>query len=201
MSPLSTPDPVFFSSPAELRGWLEANHETATELWVGMYKKGTGKPSVAWPQLVDECLCFGWIDGIRKGLDEESFVQRITPRKARSNWSRVNLKRVEELIAEGRMRPAGLRAYEGRVKTDGYSYEQRDNPVLDKESLRLFQADAEAWAYFQSRPPGYRRLALFWIVSAKREETRRKRLATLIEDSRNHRTLAGLTSPGRSSKK
>ena len=186
MSPLSTPDPVFFPTPAHLRAWLEANHQSATELWVGMYRKGTGKPSVTWPEVVDECLCFGWIDGIRKRLDEQSFTNRITPRKAKSNWSRVNLKRVEELIAAGRMRPAGLRAYEARDKgPDGtYSYEQRDNPVLDEELTRLFQAEPDAWEYFHSRPPGYRRLALFWVVSAKRDETRRKRLARLIAAAR-----------------
>ena len=188
MSPVSRPDPVFFPTPAHLRAWLEANHDSATELWVGMYRKGTGKPSVTWPQVVDECLCFGWIDGIRKGLDEESYANRITPRKAKSNWSRINLKRVEELIAAGRMRPAGLRAYEGRTAgPDGtYSYEQRDNPVLDEELTRLFQAEPEAWQYFQSRPPGYRRLALFWVVSARREETRRRRLARLIAAARQH---------------
>ena len=190
MAPLSRPDPVFFPSPAHLRAWLEQNHETATELWVGMYRKGTGKPSVTWPELVDEVLCFGWIDGIRKSIDGESYTNRITPRKPRSNWSRINLKRVQELTAEGRMRPAGLRAYEGRVQEEGgYSYEQRDNPTLDEESLRLFQADPEAWEYFLSRPPGYRRLALFWVVSAKRDETRRKRLASLIAASRERRDV------------
>ena len=189
MSPVSRPDPVFFPTPADLRGWLEANHETATELWIGMYRKSTGKPSVTWPEVVDEVLCFGWIDGIRKSLDGESFAQRVTPRKAKSNWSRVNLRRVEELIAEGRMRPAGLRAYEARDRTAGYSYEQRDNAALDEELTRIFRAEPEAWEYFQARPPGYRRTVTWWIVSAKREETRRKRLALLIDSSRRGRPI------------
>jgi uncharacterized protein YdeI (YjbR/CyaY-like superfamily) len=189
MAPVSKPDPVFFPTSADLRAWLEANHETASELWVGMYKKGTGKPSVAWQDVVDECLCFGWIDGIRKSLDGESFAQRITPRKPKSNWSRVNLKRVEELTAEGRMRPLGLRAYEARTKTNTYSYEQRDNPEFDEESLRLFQAEPGAWEFFQSCPPGYRRLMTFRVVSGKREETRRKRLGELIEACRERRRM------------
>jgi uncharacterized protein YdeI (YjbR/CyaY-like superfamily) len=189
VAPLSKPDPVFFPTPADLRAWLEANHETASELWVGMYRKGTGRPSVAWQDVVDECLSFGWIDGIRKSLDGESFVQRITPRKPRSNWSRVNLKRVEELIADGRMRPAGLRAYETRVKNDGYSYEQRDNPVFDEELLALFQAEPAAWEFFQTCPAGYRRLMTFRVVSAKRDETRRKRLAELIDACRERRRM------------
>ncbi len=189
MPPVSEPDPVFFPTPADLRAWLEANHETASELWVGMYRKGTGKPSVVWQDVVDECLCFGWIDGIRKSLDGESFAQRITPRKARSNWSRVNAKRVEELTAEGRMRPAGVRAFEKRSTTATYSYEQRDNPEFDEESLRLFQGEPAAWEFFQACPPGYRRLMTFRVVSGKREETRRKRLAELIEACREGRRL------------
>jgi uncharacterized protein YdeI (YjbR/CyaY-like superfamily) len=189
MAPLSKPDPVFFPTGADLRAWLEENHETRTELWVGMYRKGTGKPSVTWQDVVDECLCFGWIDGIRKALDGESFVQRITPRKPKSNWSRVNLKRVEELIAEGRMRPAGLRVYESRGKDPTYSYEQRDNPEFDEESLRLFQAEPAAWEFFQACPPGYRRLMTFRVVSGRREETRRKRLAQLIDACREGRRM------------
>jgi uncharacterized protein YdeI (YjbR/CyaY-like superfamily) len=189
--PISTPDPIYFATPAELRAWLEANHDSATELWIGFYKRGTGKPSVTWADVVDEALCVGWIDGIRKSIDEERWTLRLTPRKARSNWSFVNLKRVPELIAAGRMLPAGLRAYEARAeeRSGVYSFEQREAAKLDDEALRRFQADAPAWEFFQSRPPSYRKMMTWWIVSAKKPETREKRLAILIQESRDGRTI------------
>jgi uncharacterized protein YdeI (YjbR/CyaY-like superfamily)/DNA/RNA-binding domain of Phe-tRNA-synthetase-like protein len=192
VTPVSETRPVFFATPADLRAWLEENHETVTELWVGCYKKGTGKPSVTWPEVVDEALCVGWIDGIRRSIDEESYAIRLTPRRPRSNWSLVNLKRVPELLEAGRMRPAGLRAYEARVdaRSGAYSFEQRQEARLDEESLQLFQAEPDAWAFFQAQPPSYRRTIVWWIISAKKPETRRRRLATLIQES-----LAGRRTP------
>jgi uncharacterized protein YdeI (YjbR/CyaY-like superfamily) len=190
-------EPIFFESPAELRRWLEQNHETETELIVGAYRKATGKPSVTWPQIVDEALCFGWIDGIRRGIDDESWSIRLTPRKPTSNWSSVNIGRVAELEKEGRMTPAGRAAFERRSaeRSGIYSYEQRKKARLDPDQERELRANEAAYEFFRSQPPGYRRTATHWVVSAKREETRRKRLATLIEDSANGRRLRHLTRP------
>jgi uncharacterized protein YdeI (YjbR/CyaY-like superfamily) len=189
--------PTFFPTPADLRAWLERNHETETELLVGFYKKGSGKPSITWPELVDEALCFGWIDGVRRGIDDESYTIRLTPRKPTSNWSSVNIKRVGELTKEGRMRPAGLAAFSRRSEERSgiYSYEQRKNAKLEPDQEREFRANAAAWSFFQAQPAGYKRTATHWVVSAKREDTRRKRLATLIDDSANGRRLRQLTRP------
>ena len=188
---------TFFAEPAGLRAWLEENHDRATELWVGFHKKGSGKPSITWPESVDEALCFGWIDGVRKSLGPESYVIRFTPRKARSTWSAVNIRRAQELAAEGRMRPAGLKAFEARTddRSAIYAYEQRHAARLDPEHEREFRTNAKAWEWFQSRPPSYRKTATWWVVSAKREETRLKRLRTLIDDSANGRTIRHLTRP------
>jgi uncharacterized protein YdeI (YjbR/CyaY-like superfamily) len=188
-------DPLFFAAPADFRAWLEANHADASELYVGFHKKATGKPSITWPESVDEALCFGWIDGVRRSLGAVSYVIRFTPRKARSTWSAVNIKRAQELIAEGRMQPAGLTAFEARTddRSAIYAYEQRGNAKLDPEQEREFRANAAAWEHFQSRPPSYRKTAIWWVVSAKREETRRKRLRTLIDDSAEGRTIRQLT--------
>jgi uncharacterized protein YdeI (YjbR/CyaY-like superfamily) len=190
-------EPIFFESPAELRAWLEQNHDTETELLVGVYRKATGKPSVTWPQIVDEALCFGWIDGIRRGIDDESWSIRLTPRKPTSNWSSVNIRRVAGLEKEGRMTPAGRAAFDRRSEERSgiYSYEQRKNARLDPEQERELRANEAAYEFFRSQPPGYRRTATHWVVSAKRQETRRKRLATLIEDSANGRRLRHLTRP------
>jgi uncharacterized protein YdeI (YjbR/CyaY-like superfamily) len=190
-------DPIFFETPVELRAWLEQNHDKETELFVGAYRKATGKPTLTWPQIVDEALCFGWIDGIRRGIDDESWSIRLTPRKPRSNWSTVNVKRVAELEKEGRMTPAGRAAFERRSaeRSGIYSYERRMAAKLDAEQQQEFRANEKAWAFFESQPPGYRRTAIHWVTTAKREETRRKRLATLIEDSANERRLRHLTRP------
>lgn len=190
---------TFFATPAEFRAWLEKHHSSTSELWVGFYKKGSGRPSITWPEAVDEALCVGWIDGIRKSIDEESYRIRFTPRKPRSTWSAVNLARVEALTREGRMRPAGLEAFAKRkeAKTGIYAYEQRKAAELDEASEQRFRSDPEAWEYFQSRPPGYRKTAIWWVVSAKREETRRKRLEQLIEESRNQRPIAQLRPAGK----
>ena len=187
-------EPTFFAAPAELRAWLEAHHQAETELLVGFYKKGSGKPSITWPESVDEALCFGWIDGVRRSLGDDAYSIRFTPRKRRSFWSIVNIRRAGELTAEGRMRPAGLAAFEARTgeRSGVYSFEQKDQIAFDEAAARRFQADAKAWAFFQAQAPWYRRTATWWVISAKKEETREKRLATLIEDSAAGRPIKGL---------
>ncbi len=184
-------DPRFFATPADFRAWLEAHHADESELWVGFYKKGTRKQSLTWPEAVDQALCFGWIDGIRKRIDEERYTNRFTPRRPRSNWSAVNIKRVQELTALGLMRPEGLAAFEQRTddRSGTYSFEQRGAVELGEEFEGLFRANMAAWDFFQSRPAGYRRTATWWVMSAKKEETRRRRLATLIEDSARGRPI------------
>ena len=181
----------FFATPEAFREWLNKNHESETELLVGFYKKDSGKPSITWPESVDEALSFGWIDGKRKTIDEISYTIRFTPRKATSNWSAVNVKRMAVLIAEGRVRPAGLAAWEKRApeKTGIYSYENRKSAKLDPAAEREFRRNKKAWANFQAEAPSYRQLAIWWIVTAKREETRRSRLARLIDDSAHGRRI------------
>jgi uncharacterized protein YdeI (YjbR/CyaY-like superfamily) len=180
-------EPVFFAAPSEFRAWLEENHERAGELLVGFHKKATGKPSMTWPESVDEALCFGWIDGVRRSLGPDAYTIRFTPRKPRSTWSAVNIRRAQELIREGRMRPAGLRAFEARTddRSAIYAYEQRQDAKLAPEEERELRADERAWAFYSAQPPSYRKRMIWWIVSAKRDETRRKRLRTLIEGSAN----------------
>jgi len=158
-----------------------------------LYKKGSGKPSITWPELVDQLLCFGWIDGVRKSVDEDAYTIRITPRKPGSIWSAVNTKRAQELIELGLMQPAGRAAFDARdeEKTKRYSF-QRTRVRLGKEYESEFRANRDAWEYFQRQPPGYRTLALWWIVSARQEDTRRRRLATLISDSEKQQRLAPL---------
>jgi len=193
--------PRFFASPAEFRTWLEENHATAEELVVGFHKKATGRPTMTWTESVREALCFGWIDGIRRSLGEEGYTIRFTPRRPRSIWSARNVQHVEELIAEGRMRPAGLAAYEARSpeRTAIYSFEQRHSARLDREQEKRFRAKPAAWSFFQEQPPSYRRTAIFWVISAKREETRTRRLEQLIADSAAGRRIALLTPPGKRS--
>ncbi|HML24860.1 MAG TPA: YdeI/OmpD-associated family protein [Aggregatilinea sp.] len=175
-------DVTFFETPDDFRAWLDANHDSVTELWVGYYKKGTGKPSMTWPESVDQALCYGWIDGIRKSVDDESYTNRFTPRRPGSNWSEVNIKRVEELSAQGLMQPAGLRAFEARDhgKRQQYSYEARHRD-LDPALEAQFRSNEPAWAFFQSQAPSYRKVVTGWVMSAKRDETRQKRLAELID--------------------
>jgi uncharacterized protein YdeI (YjbR/CyaY-like superfamily) len=189
--------PTFFATPEELRAWFEENHETATELLVGFHKKASGRPSITWPESVEQALCFGWIDGVRRGLDETSYTIRFSPRKPSSTWSRLNLEKVEELKRRGLMRPAGLRAFENRreARTGIYSYEQREGAELPAEYEERLRSNARAWDYWTSRPPSYRKAAVWWVVSAKREETRERRLARLIEDSEGGRTVPPLTPP------
>jgi uncharacterized protein YdeI (YjbR/CyaY-like superfamily) len=175
-------NPKFFKTPAALRKWFATHHSSATEQWIGFYKKDSGKASITWPQSVDEALCFGWIDGVRKRIDDVSYMIRFTPRRPRSIWSAVNIKRANELSGQGLMTSAGLKAFAARedARSGIYAYEQRSPELLDEYAKKLKQ-NAAAWKFFQSQPPGYRKLMNWWIVSAKREETRLKRLERLIE--------------------
>jgi uncharacterized protein YdeI (YjbR/CyaY-like superfamily) len=188
-------DPIYFAAPAELRSWFDANHETATELWLGSYKKATGKPTVTWSEAVDEALCVGWIDSVRYSLDPERSAQRFTPRRKGSNWSAVNIAKIKALTEARRMKPAGLAAFEARTeaRTAIYSYEQRHLAALAPDEDAAFRANEEAWDHFQALPPSYRKTAIYWVVTAKKSETRVRRLATLIEDSAAGRRLKQLT--------
>jgi len=190
---------MFFATPDEWRAWLGRHHASAEELWVGFYKRGTGRPSITWPESVDQALCYGWIDGVRRSLGQESYAIRFTPRRAGGTWSRINLKRVGELEALGLMHQAGRTAHAARTaaKSGIYSYERRDQARLAPEQERAFKRNRKAWSYFQSQAPWYRRTATHWVVSAKREETRAKRLATLIADSAAGRRIAQLARPTR----
>jgi uncharacterized protein YdeI (YjbR/CyaY-like superfamily) len=190
----SAATPRFFATPDGLREWLAKHHERRTELWVGFHRRATGRASITWDEAVEEALCVGWIDGIRKSVDDDSYAIRFTPRKKASTWSAVNVRRVEQLVSEGRMQPAGLAAFEARTpeRTGIYSHE-RASVQLDPEYERELRATPAAWEFWQSRPPGYRRTATWWVMSAKREETRRRRLAALVGDSAHGRTIALLT--------
>ena len=191
---MRTAQPQFFPSPADWRRWLSKHHADTDEVWVGFYKRASGKPSITWPESVDEALCFGWIDGIRGGMDDESYMIRFTPRRSGSTWSAVNVRRVAELTKLGRMRAPGLRAYEARTEdtTAVYSFEQRKTVKLPREFEREFRAHADAWRFFKAQAPWYRRTTTWWVVSAKREETQRKRLAMLITDSARGRRIGPL---------
>jgi len=191
-------EPTFFATPDEFRAWLEKHHDEVGELLVGFHKKGSGRPSINYAESVEEALCFGWIDGVRRSIDDTSYSMRFTPRRVRSSWSAVNVGRVEELTRQGRMHPAGLRAFEARSedKTGIYAYEQRHTAKLGAERERRFRANKKAWGYFSAQPPSYRQTAIWWVVSAKKEETRQRRLAALIEDSERGRTIRPLTRAG-----
>ena len=192
-------EPIFFETPADFRAWLEEHHADRSELLVGFHRKGTGRPTLTWPESVDQALCFGWIDGVRRSLDEHSYTIRFTPRKARSTWSAINIRRAGELIEAGLMNPAGLAAFERRSdhRSRIYAYEQRKQAKLDPAAEKEFRANRRAWAFFSDQAPWYRRNATYWVISAKKEETRRKRLQTLIEDSAAGRTLRHLTRPAK----
>ena len=188
--------PTFFATPADFRKWFEKNHDTAPELLVGFYKKGSGRPSITWPESVDEALCFGWIDGIRRSIDAESYSIRFTPRRARSIWSNVNTKRVAELTKQGRMHATGLKAFAARdPKRSGiYLFEQRQRDMtLDPALEAQFRKNKKAWKFFEAQPPGYRRIGSLYVMSAKKEETRLKRLATLMKESAAGRRIGLLT--------
>lgn len=176
--------PKFFSTPAEFRQWLEQNHDKESELMIGFHRKASGKKSITYAEAVDEALCFGWIDGVRKKLNETSYVQRFTPRKPRSIWSLINVNHVERLKKEGRMHAAGLETYERRTpeRTGIYSFENRPRQLSPAYEKR-FRENKKAWKFFEEQPPYYKRLMLFRIMSAKKEETQIRRLEQLIECS------------------
>jgi uncharacterized protein YdeI (YjbR/CyaY-like superfamily) len=188
--------PRFFKTSSELRTWLEKNHDSAPELWVGFRKKGSGKAGITWPEAVDQALCFGWIDSVRKSIDQESYTNRFTPRKPRSTWSAFNVERAGELIEQGLMRSPGLVAFEARdeKRTAIYSYEQRPHR-LPAEFERKLKANRRAWEFWRSQAPSYRRAATWWVVSAKKDETRLRRLATLIESSGKGQRAPPLAGP------
>jgi uncharacterized protein YdeI (YjbR/CyaY-like superfamily) len=177
-------DPIFFETPADFRAWLAANHDTADFQWVGFYKKGSGRLSITWPESVDEALCYGWIDGVRKGLDTESYMIRFTRRKSGSVWSNVNLGRIQVLADLGRLQPSGQAAFQARKegRSGIYSHEQGD-VNLPEPYRDLLRENAAACEFFQRQPASYRKAASWWVASAKREETRRKRLDSLVAHS------------------
>jgi uncharacterized protein YdeI (YjbR/CyaY-like superfamily) len=188
--------PIYFSSPQDFYDWLEENHKTADEVYVGYYKKATNQPSLTWSEAVDQALCFGWIDGRVNRIDDDRHMQRFTPRRPGSNWSKINVEKVAKLREAGLMRPAGIAAFERRTddKTGVYSFE-RENATLPPEYEARLRANTAAAGYFDSRPPWYRRTAIHLVMSAKREETRLRRLAQLIEDSAAGRDIKQLRRP------
>jgi uncharacterized protein YdeI (YjbR/CyaY-like superfamily) len=178
------PEATYFASPEAFRRWLARHHRARTELWVGFYKRSTGRPSMTWPESVDEALCFGWIDGVRTRVDERRYTIRFTPRRPKSIWSAINIRRAHVLRSTGRMRAAGLTAFAARVENRSgvYSYEQRSDR-LEEPYASLLKRHRPAWTFFAAQPPSYRKMVGWWIVSAKKEETRVTRLQTLIERS------------------
>lgn len=195
---MTVPKARVFTTAAEFRGWLEANHDSAKELWVGYYKKGVAKTSMTYDEAVAEALCFGWIDGQTRRIDDEVRAHRYTPRSKRSPWSATNVDRMNELIAGGRAHPAGIRAFEARTasNTSVYSYENQD-AALPLAYLERLRANAAAWRYWEGETPGYRRVATWWVVSAKKEETRERRMATLIADCEAGRKIKSQRYGGR----
>lgn len=190
--------PLFFPRPEDFRQWLEENHRSEDELWVGYYKKHTGIASITWPESVDQALCFGWIDGLRKSVDDKSYKIRFTPRRPNSIWSAVNIARVKELTREGLMQPAGLEAYAKLKKNKAqiYSYEQKEKAKLPAEYEAMIRDNAKAWKFFNNLAPSYRKNTVYWIISAKREETRKKRMKILIESSEKGLKIPHLRRPG-----
>lgn len=188
--------PRFFKSAADFRAWLEKHHNREQELLVGFYKRELGR-GITYPEALDEALCFGWIDGVRKRFDEASYTIRFTPRRQDSTWSAVNIKRARELMTAGRLAEPGLRAFRDRdeEKTRKYSYE-REAAQLDPALEANLRADTKAAAFFDAQPPGYRKIAIFWIMSAKKDDTRARRFAHLVECSARG-TRIDLLKPGK----
>ena len=196
---MPTPENViFFETPAELRAWFEANHESATQLWLGYHRKRTGRPSVTWQEVVDQELCFGWIDSVRYSLDGDRSAQRITPRRSGSVWSAINIKRFQELEQMGMVHPNGRAAFDKRdeARSRIYSYENRSRG-FDAATEAAFRKNRTAWKFFEAQAPSYRRTASFWVMSAKRDETKKRRLEKLIATSRAAQRLAPFVSPSR----
>lgn len=187
--------PRYFAAPVDGRDWLSQNHASCPELWVGFYKKASGRASITWPESVNQALCFGWIDGIRKAIDGDRYVIRFTPRSAGSTWSAVNVKRVAALKKAGLMERAGLAAFARKTaaKSGIYAYEQQKAATLGQEYEKLFRERPDAWKYFSSQPPWYRRTSSHWVIRAKKEETRLRRLTALIADSARGRKIQPLT--------
>ncbi len=190
-------DVKFFETPADFHKWLAKNHDKIDAQWVGFYKVASGRPSITGPQSVDGALCFGWIDGLRRKIDDDAYKVRFTPRRPDSKWSAKNLAAVARLIAEGRMQPPGLREYENRKQEKAdYSYQERKDAKLTPEYEKRFKSNKAAWKFFQEKAPWYRRTAAFWVLSAKKEETRLRRLGQLIEHSADRRAVPPLA-PGK----
>jgi len=189
------PTPTFFATAAAWRAWLEANHLQAAELYVGFYKTMSGKPSMTWPESVDEALCFGWIDGVRKRLDIDAYMIRFTPRKPSSIWSEINVAKIEALRKAGKMRDAGEAAFAKRTvaKSGVYSFERAEAARFSKPQLQRFKRDPTAWAFFEMQAPWYQRTAAHWVTSAKQEVTRERRLQILIADSAAGRRIGPLS--------
>lgn len=182
--------PKFFAEQTDFREWLEKNHDKEKEIIVGFYKVGSGKQCMNWSQAVDQALCFGWIDGVRRSIDEESYCNRFTPRRPKSNWSTVNIKKVEELTKIGLMRPAGIAAFAKREASKSRIYAYENEPVtLSGDFEKLFKTNEKAWTFFQNQAPYYRKLATNWVMSAKQEATRQKRIEKLISESENERKV------------
>jgi uncharacterized protein YdeI (YjbR/CyaY-like superfamily) len=178
--------PIFFAKSDDFRRWLEKHYQTTTEQWVGFHRKSSGRASITWPEAVDEALCFGWIDGLRKTIDAASYKIRFTPRRSNSIWSAINVARMKELILEGRVRTAGMTAFQKRTpaKSHVYSYENRKAARLGRAATNLFRAASAAWTFFQRQPKSYRQTAIWWVVSAKRPQTRETRLQRLVASSK-----------------
>jgi uncharacterized protein YdeI (YjbR/CyaY-like superfamily) len=192
----------FFKTTIALRKWLEKNHSKKDELWMGYHKKSSGKPGVTYKQALDEMLCFGWIDGIAKGIDDEKYCQRYTPRRAKSIWSAVNIKKIEELTKAGLMHEVGFAAFNNRdhTRTGLYSGEQKEIK-FPAAFLKMLKANKKAWEYFSKMPPGYRKNATWWVISAKQEETKLRRMKTLIADSEAGRKIGPLMTAKEKAKK
>jgi len=187
---------VFFPTAADFRSWLETSHQKSAELWIAFYKKSSGKPSITYSEALDEALCFGWIDGVRKRVDQDAYTVRFTPRRPKSQWSAVNIKRAQQLVKTGRMHPAGVKAFAAsKDQTQKYSYEQRHQARFSPEQERELRASRRAWDFFQRQPSWYRRTATFWVISARKEETSKRRLHLLISDSEHGRPIKPLARP------
>ena len=191
-------EPVYFESPAAFRAWLAANNASETEIWMGYWKKGSGRAGLAYRQALEEALCFGWIDGQARSIDEHAYAQRWTPRTKTSTWSAINIRLMEELVAEGRAAPAGIAAFEARRagRSAIYSHEQGGVAFSPAQEAAL-RTDAGAWAFWERQPASYRKSAIWWVVSAKQDATRARRLERLLAECRDGRRLAQFVSPGR----
>ncbi|HEX8562225.1 MAG TPA: YdeI/OmpD-associated family protein [Flavobacterium sp.] len=187
-------DAVFFDSPADFRKWLEQNHDKESELFVGFYKKGTGKQTMNWSDSVDQALCFGWIDGRMRPIDNEKYCLRFTPRRKGSTWSVVNIKKVEKLLAQGLMHPSGIAKFKERTeaKSGIYAHENKTTE-LSEDYRKHFQANKKAWDFFTSQAPSYQRTLIHLVMSAKQEKTRISRLTKLIADSEAGKRLERFT--------